>query len=75
MIKFLTSNCPRCKGTGKVSKPDPDSLRKAREEAGISLRAMADALGFSAPYLSDIERGNRTCPIQIAKAYTAFVKK
>lgn len=35
------------------------TARKERVAAGISLRNMADAMGLSAPYLSDLERGKR----------------
>ena len=34
-------------------------VRDARQKAGMSLRAAARALGISAPYLSDMERGRR----------------
>lgn len=36
-----------------------DFVRKARTAKGISLRCLADDLGYSAPYLSDIENGKR----------------
>jgi transcriptional regulator with XRE-family HTH domain len=35
------------------------ALREARKLQGKSLRAVAAKLGISAPYLSDVERGNR----------------
>ena len=38
---------------------DGSNIRVRRQAAGISLREMATRLGVSAPYLSDIERGNR----------------
>ena len=31
-------------------------LQKKREEKKVTLRKMADMLGFSAPFLSDVER-------------------
>lgn len=34
-------------------------MRQLREQHGISLRALADEMGVSAPFLSDMERGNR----------------
>lgn len=34
-------------------------LRRAREAAGVSQRDLADFLGVSAPYLSDVERDRR----------------
>jgi ribosome-binding protein aMBF1 (putative translation factor) len=38
------------------------AIRESREEQGISLRAAAKAIGISAPYLSDIEKGRRGIP-------------
>ena len=38
---------------------DGANLRARRQKVGITLRSMATQLGVSAPYLSDIERGNR----------------
>lgn len=34
-------------------------IRKLRESYGISLRAMAQRIGCSSSFLSDMERGNR----------------
>lgn len=45
--------------------PPPDhrslgaALRRLREEAGIALKEAARRMDISAPYLSDLERGNR----------------
>lgn len=50
--------CPTCLGEGVV--PDASDARKRRESAGASLRQVAAAMGISAMYLSDLERGNRT---------------
>ena len=35
------------------------NIRAVRKSKGLSLRYMADAVGISPMYLSDIERGNR----------------
>ncbi len=37
--------------------------RDARVEREVSLKTVADALGFTAAYISDIERGNRNPPV------------
>ncbi len=34
-------------------------IRSAREKKGITLAELADKVGKTAPYISDIERGNR----------------
>lgn len=41
-------------------------LQKKREEKGITLRKMAEMLGFSAPFLSDVEKDRRNPP-ELAK--------
>ena len=47
-------------------------LQKKREEKRITLRKMAELLGFSAPFLSDVEKDRRNPPelpklVQIAE--------
>ena len=37
-------------------------LQRKREEKGITLRKMAEMLGFSAPFLSDVEKDLRNPP-------------
>lgn len=41
-------------------------LQKKREEKRITLRKMAEMLGFSAPFLSDVEKDRRNPP-ELAK--------
>lgn len=41
-------------------------LQQKREEKGITLRKMAEMLGFSAPFLSDVEKDRRNPP-ELAK--------
>lgn len=54
--------CWRCQGTGEIHNPLVlgQSLRRLREEANITLTAMADVLKVSVPYLSDLENGKRS---------------
>ena len=63
MIAF--NSCPAC-GYTRVNHL---SLRLARKRARISLRQMADRLGFTVPYLRDVELGNRNCTEKIKEAY------
>jgi len=44
-------------------------LRWIRERAGLDQRTLAETLGISGPYLSDIERNRRACPPSIVTAY------
>lgn len=39
-----------------------EHVRRLREQASKSMRAMADAVGVSVVYISDIERGRRNPP-------------
>lgn len=57
----LQMPCDKCSGTGLVNDPRVTGqlLRKEREQAGVSLRALAGKLEVSAAYLSDLERGRR----------------
>lgn len=68
-MKTLRVKCRACDGDGYVTVFDPDALRAKRQDADVSLREFARKLGFSAAYLSDIERGRRDCTPSIAEAY------
>lgn len=48
-------------------------LRRARQDAGLSLREMARRACLSAPYLSDVERGNRRVTRRVAEAYARAI--
>lgn len=50
--------CPRCGGKTAV-RLSGTALRKLREEKGLSLRIIGEAVELSAPYLSDVELGRR----------------
>lgn len=39
-------------------------VRDRRKDLGVSLRELAEKLGISAAYLSDIEKGNRKAPLE-----------
>ncbi len=69
-IIHVIRDCKSCSGTGKVKVLDYTSLREARNAKKISLRKFAKQLGFTAPYLSDIELGRRNCTKQIEEAYS-----
>lgn len=51
------------------------TARKERVGAGISLRNMADAIGLSAPYLSDLERGKRNWSAAMHARWDLAVRK
>lgn len=58
---LMSMPCDKCAGTGLMNDPrvTGQMLRKEREQAGMSLRAMAQKVQRSAAYLSDLERGRR----------------
>lgn len=65
--KFRSESCQRC-GTPCVV-VDGHWLTKQRKAAGVTLRGMADRLGFSAAYLCDVEKNRRNCSPKIRLAY------
>ena len=50
------------------------TARLEREKSNISLRNLAKEMGISAPYLSDLERGNRNWSVKIARRYEKALK-
>lgn len=59
--------CPRCNQRYQV--PDPASLKLVREAAGLTLREMQQETGFSASYLSAVERGGKAVSPRVLAAY------
>lgn len=51
-----------------VSNPG-SALRARRERSGVSLRALARAMGISAPYLVDLELGRRPVNPTMGRRY------
>lgn len=49
-------------------------MRSVREKAGKSLRHVADKLGYTAAYISDLERGNRPFTEEMIVRYKAALK-
>lgn len=49
-------------------------LRKAREARGMSLRSVAKKLGFSPPFVSDMELGNRAISPETATRYLELLE-
>ena len=48
-------------------------MRKERERRKVSLRSLAKQLGCSAPFLSDMERGNRKYSIEWCRKAMAIL--
>ena len=56
-----TKPCPHCDGTGRVLDEHTVGalMREVRNAKKLSLREVARRLRWSAPYVSDLERGKR----------------
>jgi len=68
---FVTHDCPKCRGVGRLSGINGAYARWLREKSGVGLREMARRLNVSAAYVSDAERGRCAFPPQWAQAYGA----
>lgn len=62
-------DCPKCKGRGKL----PDQVKLGYAMRNIrgkeSLRSLGKRIGFSAPYLCDLEKGRRNWTDALMKKY------
>lgn len=72
--KYSRSTCLACEGSGNVTRVSGAWLRARRKSAGVSLREFARRIGFSAAYVSDIERGQRMCTALIEAQYEKLDK-
>jgi hypothetical protein len=68
--KFVSEPCRSC-GTPQ-SVINGAWLRARRKAAQLTLREMARRLGFSAPYICDIELNRRHCSQVVRAAYEAL---
>jgi hypothetical protein len=65
--KHADRPCPTCGAARTMT--NGAWLRWKRQRADLGLREMGRRVGFTAVYLSDIERGNRNCPPKVRDAY------
>ena len=63
--------CPKCNGTGEVLDNEEVGMfyRVHRTEARKSLQAIADILGLSKAYCSDLELGRRAWRPELMEKY------
>lgn len=67
---FLQLPCPTC---GQLTQMRNGLVLKSRRErAGLTQREFGRRVGFTSPYLSDIERNRRRCPDDLWRAYHAL---
>lgn len=62
-----------CRTCGQPTKPiNGYSLREARLRSGDSLRTAAKRMGFSPPYVSDLETNRRGVSARVLDFYVRF---
>jgi transcriptional regulator with XRE-family HTH domain len=66
--KMVTMLVQDCDATGLA-------LRNMRKETGISLREVARRMNITPPYLSDLERGNRTWTDELCERFQKALRK
>lgn len=70
--------CTYCGGSGQEPKDanaaryDGPELKRLRTNAGISQKTLADILGVTQPYISQIERGKGKIPDGLRADYLAM---
>lgn len=72
--EHVTEQCPNCHGLGYRRRINGTWLRRVRTARGVSLRATAMALGVSASYLSDVERGRRWISPDMCARYVRAIR-
>ena len=69
--------CTHCNGTGQEPNQSVigNGLRSQREAAKISLRTMAELIGVSHSFLSQLENGHRAWRRSVSKRYEQAINK
>lgn len=76
MGKITYETCDACAGEGRM--PDGSTgkvLRSEREKAGITQAVVAEAMGISTSYVSDLEADNRDWSHELVVRYRLAVLK
>lgn len=76
MANDFMRRCSHCGGCGKEFDPVAVGahMRKLREKSKKSLREVARKLDLSPPYISDLERGNRSFTADMVSRYKEALK-
>jgi predicted transcriptional regulator len=69
-------SCPRCGGLGVVENPKARGakMKRVREDARVKLREVADLMGLSVGYISDLEHGRKAWSVRRVNFYLAAVE-
>lgn len=76
MRSMKTEPCRHCNGTGREmdQRAMGADLRKKREAKKRSLRSVADDMGISYPYLSDLELGRRMWSTELISKFERAIQ-
>jgi transcriptional regulator with XRE-family HTH domain len=61
--------CGHCAGTGQVVQVNCEGLKAARKALRVKQWQIAQIMGCSVSYVSEIERGTRPAPAMVIKVY------
>ena len=77
MADLKTKNCHCCDGSGREldSRAVGQQMKALRQSRGISQTEMARRLGFSKPYVCDLERGHRHWRSDLLARYNKALKQ
>jgi len=70
--KYIKTKCRECGGNRKTL--NGAWLRFKRLKCGMNQRDFGMMIGFSSPYLSDLETNRRECPASLVKIYNKLDK-
>lgn len=72
---FKTVGCPECEGTGAVLDFQTGGrLKRLRTLEAVPLQIVADAMGYTRAYLSDLELDKRKWNWKLYKAYVVALE-
>jgi len=76
VISITTKSCRCCSGSGRELNNEEvgKSMRSLREAAGIRQKTIAHSMGFTPPYISGLEKGNRKWSEPLIMAYRRAVQ-
>lgn len=68
------AKCTRCGGTGEEpeNRYDGQELKRLRMNSGMTQEALADMIGCTQSYISQIERGKIKVPEDIKQQYIGY---
>ena len=76
MVSITTKSCRCCAGSGREldDVETGAALRALREKAGIRQKTIAHSMGFTPPYISGLEKGDRHWSPSLIQAYKRAIE-